>query len=88
MSDNASVCRHRLSTVSRCRPRCPFSSKHLRCDHAPALDTLDAMAVRLLPQYAADEGALTAVQVRQIKKRVPQGKKHSLRSSLFEVASA
>jgi hypothetical protein len=41
------------------------------------------MAVKLLPQYEADEGPLTAAQVRQIKKRVPQGKKRSVRSSLF-----
>jgi hypothetical protein len=46
------------------------------------------MAVRLLPRYEADAGPLTATQVRQIKKRVPQGKKHSVRSSLFDVKSA
>jgi hypothetical protein len=44
------------------------------------------MAVKLLPQYEADDGPLTVAQVRQIKKRVPQGKKRSVRSSLFEVA--
>lgn len=49
---------------------------------------LQAMAVRLLPQYEADDGALTAAQVRQIKKRVPQGKKRSTRSSLFAVEAA
>ena len=46
------------------------------------------MAVKLLPQYEADEGALTAAQVRQIRKRAPQGKKRSVRSSLFEVEPA
>jgi len=49
---------------------------------------LQAMAVRLLPQYEADEGPLTAAQVRQIKKRVPQGKKRSVRTSLFEAETA
>jgi hypothetical protein len=42
------------------------------------------MAVKLLPQYEADDGPLTASQVRQIKKRVPQDKKRSVRSSLFD----
>jgi len=46
------------------------------------------LAVRLLPQYEADAGPLTAAQVRQIRKRVPQGKKRSVRTSLFDVKSA
>ena len=46
---------------------------------------LHDMAIKLLPQYEADEGPLTAGQTRQIKKRAPQGKKRSVRSSLFEV---
>ena len=46
------------------------------------------MAVKLLPQYEADDGPLTAAQVRQIRKGVPQGKKTSVRSSLFEAAPA
>jgi len=45
------------------------------------------MAVRLLPQYEADAGPLTAAQVRLIKKRVPQRKNRSVRSSLFELKS-
>ena len=45
---------------------------------------LYAMAVKLLPQYEADDGPLTASHIRQIRKRVPQGKKRSVRSSLFE----
>jgi hypothetical protein len=49
---------------------------------------LQSMAMKLLPQYAADDGALTAAQIRQIKKRAPQGKKRSLRSSLFEIEPA
>ena len=46
------------------------------------------MAVRLLPQYEADDGPLTAAQIRQIKKIVPQGKKRSVRSSLFVLEPA
>jgi hypothetical protein len=37
------------------------------------------------PQYEADEGALTIAQLEQIKQLEPQGKKHSVRSSLFEL---
>ena len=49
---------------------------------------LHALAVKLLPQYEADDGPLTAAQLRQIKKRVPQGSKRSIRSSLFETETA
>jgi len=49
---------------------------------------LHEMAVKLLPQYEADDAPLTAAQIRQIRKRSPQGKKRSVRSSLFEVAPA
>jgi hypothetical protein len=49
---------------------------------------LQQMAVKLLPQYEADDAPLSAAQLRQIKKRVPQGKKRSVRSSLFEIAPA
>ena len=48
---------------------------------------LHALAVKMLPQYEADDGPLSAAQLRQIKKRVPQGTKRSVRSSLFEMAS-
>ena len=44
------------------------------------------MALRLLPQYDADEGALTSSALRQIRKLTPQGEKRSVRSSLFEMA--
>lgn len=44
---------------------------------------LHDLAAKLLPQYEADAGPLTGAQVRQIKKRVPQGKKRSVRSSLI-----
>ena len=49
---------------------------------------LHDLAVRILPQYEQDDGPLTAAQVRQIKKRVPQGTKRSVRSSLIETESA
>ena len=49
---------------------------------------LHDLAIKLLPQYEADEGPLTATQVRQIKKLAPQGKKKSVCSSLFETAEA
>jgi hypothetical protein len=48
---------------------------------------LHDLAVRVLPQYEQDDGPLTAAQVRQIKKRVPQGTKRSVRSSLIETES-
>lgn len=64
-------------------------AKRLGVDETQAIHlALRDMAVKLLPQYEADEGALTAAQVRQIKKRAPQGKKRSVRSSLFDVAPA
>lgn len=49
---------------------------------------LHELAVKLLPQYEADDGPLTAAQLRQIKKRVPQGSKRSVRSSLFVTETA
>ena len=49
---------------------------------------LHQMAVKLLPQYEADDAPLTAAQIRQIRKQAPQGKKQSARSSLFEVTPA
>lgn len=49
---------------------------------------LHEMAVKLLPQYEADDAPLTAGQIRQIKKRAPQGQKQSVRSSLFEATTS
>ena len=49
---------------------------------------LHELAVRVLPQYEQDDGPLTASQVRQIKSRVPQSTKRSVRSSLIETESA
>ena len=49
---------------------------------------LHHMAVKLLPQYEADEGPLTQAQLKQIRKRSPQKNKRSVRSSLFETEAA
>ncbi|MBV8633872.1 MAG: hypothetical protein JO002_05230 [Burkholderiaceae bacterium] len=63
-------------------------AKQLGVDETQAIHmALHELAIKLLPQYEADNGPLTADQVRQIKKSVPQGKKRSVRSSLFELDS-
>ena len=49
---------------------------------------LHEMATKFLPQYEADEGALTKAQLSQLKKSAPKAKGGSIRSSLFEVESA
>lgn len=49
---------------------------------------LHELAARVLPQYARDDGPLSAAQVRQIRKQVPQRSKRSIRSTLFETASS
>ncbi len=77
------------STTGVTRDTAKRLALHLGVDETQAIHlALHDLAVKLLPQYEADQGPLTAVQVRQIKKRAPQGKKRSVRSSLFEVASA
>ena len=45
---------------------------------------LRELAVKVLPQYEPDDGPLTAKQISQIKRRVPQGTRRSVSSSLFE----
>jgi len=61
---------------------------HLGVDETQAIHmALHELAVKLLPQYEADNGALTAAQLDQIKRVVPQGRKRSVRSSLMETAS-
>lgn len=49
---------------------------------------LHELATKFLPQYEADEGALTKAQLSQLKKSAPKAKGGTLRSSLFEVESA
>jgi hypothetical protein len=64
-------------------------AEQLGVDETQAIHrALHELAVRMLPQYEADDGPLTAVQVRQIKKRVPQGGKRLVRSSLIDTETA
>ena len=64
-------------------------AEQLGVDETQAIHrALHELAVKVLPQYEADDGPLTATQLRQIKKRVPQGRKRSVRSSLFDTESA
>jgi hypothetical protein len=46
---------------------------------------LHEMATKFLPQYQADEGALTKVQLGQIKKSAPKAKVGTVRSALFDM---
>ena len=60
-------------------------AEQLGVDETQAIHrALHDMALRMLPQYEADSGALTAAQLRQIRKRAPQGGKRSARSSLCD----
>lgn len=62
---------------------------HLGVDETQTIHrALQELAARVLPQYEADDGPLTATQVRQVKKRAAQGGKRSVRSSLFDTESA
>ena len=64
-------------------------AQQLGVDETQAIHrALRDLAVRLLPQYEADDGPLSVAQVRQIKKRVPQGSKRSMRSTLFDTEPA
>lgn len=77
------------STTGVTRDTARRLAEQLGVDETQAIHrALRDLAVRLLPQYEADDGPLTAGQVRQIKQRAPKGKKRSIRSSLFEVESA
>jgi hypothetical protein len=49
---------------------------------------LRELAVKLLPQYEADEGALTQTQLNQLKKLAPKTKLTKKRSSLFDMENA
>ena len=44
---------------------------------------LHELATKVLPQYEADEGALTKAQLSQIKKSAPKAKGGTVRTSLF-----
>jgi hypothetical protein len=63
-------------------------AEHLGVDETQAIhQALHELAVRVLPQYERDEGPLSAAQMRQIQKRVPQGTKRSVRSTLVKMES-
>ena len=49
---------------------------------------LHELATKFLPQYKADEGALTKAQLKQVKKSAPKAKGGTVRSSLFELENA
>lgn len=64
-------------------------AEQLGVDETQAIHrALHDLAVKLLPQYEADDGPLSATQVHQIKESVPQGSKRSVRSSLFDPKTA
>jgi len=64
-------------------------AEQLGVDETQAIHrALHELALKVLPQYEVDDGPLTATQLRQIKKRVPQGSKRSVRSSLFDTENA
>jgi hypothetical protein len=61
-------------------------AKYLGVDETQAIHrALSEMANKLLPQYQADDGVLSASQVRQIKKQAVTGPKKSVRSSLVSL---
>jgi hypothetical protein len=64
-------------------------AEHLGVDETQAIHrALRELAIKMLPQYETEDGPLLASQVRQIKKRAPQGSKRSVRSSLFDTETA
>ena len=64
-------------------------AEQLGVDETQAIHrALHELALKVLPQYEVEDGPLTAIQLRQIKKRVPQGSKRSVRSSLFDTENA
>ena len=63
-------------------------AEHLGVDETQVIhQALHELAARVLPQYERDEGPLLAAQMRQIKKRVPQSTKRSVRSALVKMES-
>ena len=46
------------------------------------------LATKFLPQYDADEGALTKAQLNQVQKSAPKAKGGTVRTSLFDLESA
>jgi hypothetical protein len=64
-------------------------AERLGVDETQAIHiALHNLAVRMLPQYEMDDGALTAAQFDQIKQQVPQAKNSSVRTQLIELKAA
>ena len=64
-------------------------AERLGVDETQAIHlALRAMAIKLLPQYEADDGPLSTDQLAQIKQRAPLGQKRSVRSSLIDLEVA
>ena len=73
------------STTGVTRETAKRLADQLGVDETQAIHmALHDLAVKLLPQYEADDGQLTAAHVRKIKKLVPQSSKRSVRSTLFD----
>lgn len=63
-------------------------AERLGVDETQAIHlALRELAAKILPRYEHDNGPLSAAQVRQIRKLVPQGTKRSVRSGLVEMAA-
>jgi len=61
-------------------------AERLGVDETQAIHlALRAMAIKLLPQYEADDGPLSTDQMAQIKQAAPQGRKRSVRTSLIDL---
>jgi hypothetical protein len=77
------------STTGVTRETAKRLAQRLGVDETQAIHlALHHMAIKLLPQYEADNGPLTTTQIRQIRKLGPQRHKKSVRSSLFDVDPA
>ena len=77
------------STTGVTRKTAKRLAEHLGVDETQVIHrALRELAMRVLPQYEPDDGPLSAAQVRQIRKRIPQGTKRSIRSSLLDVEIA
>jgi len=77
------------STTGVTRETAKRLAEQLGVDETQAIHlALHALAVRVLPQYEADEGPLSAAQVRKVRKRAGQRKSRSVRSSLFDTQTA
>lgn len=81
--------RHVDSTNGVTRNTAKRLAEHLGVDEVQAIHlALRQMADKLLPRYEADDGPLTASQMRRVRKRAAQSRKKSIRSSLLEEGAA